>query len=157
MTIDPEVSLRTRIVSGAIRRIGLFTRGMTLGVRAIVLDDANRVFLVRHTYVRGWYLPGGGVERGEDALVSLARELEEEGNISLRGEPELFGLFAQGARDHVIVYLVRDFAQRAPKAPDREIAEAGFFPVDALPDGATRATRERLAELFKRAPKSRRW
>ncbi|MDE2361954.1 MAG: NUDIX domain-containing protein [Hyphomicrobiales bacterium] len=157
MTSDPTVSLRTRLVSGAIRRIGLVTRGMTLGVRAIVIDGQDRVFLVRHTYVKGWYLPGGGVERGEDAVTSLARELDEEGDIALAGEPELFGLYAQGARDHVAVYIVRAFTQRAPKAPDREIAEAGFFPLDALPAGATRATRERLDEMLKRAPKGRRW
>ena len=46
-------------------------RGMTLGVRAVVLDEENRVFLVKHSYVSGWHLPGGGVETGEtfrDAL-----------------------------------------------------------------------------------------
>ena len=42
-----------------------FARGMTLGVRAVVIDANDRVFLVRHTYVSGWYLPGGGVEVGQ--------------------------------------------------------------------------------------------
>ena len=37
-------------------------RGMTLGVRAACFDGDGRVFLIRHTYVRGWYFPGGGVE-----------------------------------------------------------------------------------------------
>ena len=37
------------------------SRGMTLGVRAACFDDAGRIFLVRHTYVPGWHMPGGGV------------------------------------------------------------------------------------------------
>src|ERR1700744_583683 len=39
-----------------------FARGMTLGVRAIVVDGEGKVFLVKHSYVAGWHLPGGGVE-----------------------------------------------------------------------------------------------
>src|SRR3974390_3329857 len=39
-----------------------FARGMTLGVRAVVLDGENRIFLVRHSYVAGWPLPRGGGE-----------------------------------------------------------------------------------------------
>ena len=42
-----------------------FARGMTLGARAVVLDGDNHVFLIKHSYVTGWHLPGGGVETGE--------------------------------------------------------------------------------------------
>ena len=70
-----------------------FARGMTLGVRAVVLDGENRVFLVRHSYVSGWHLPGGGVETGETFLSSLRRELIEEGRIEMTGQPLLHGLF----------------------------------------------------------------
>lgn len=41
------------------------TRGKTLGVRAVAVDTQGRVLMVRHTYLAGWWLPGGGVDRGE--------------------------------------------------------------------------------------------
>lgn len=130
--------------------IFLLTRPMTLGVRAAVLDAQGRVFLVRHTYVPGWHLPGGGVEVGETMLEALTRELAEEGNITMTAPPALHGIFfntSGSRRDHVAVYVVRAFAQSAPRQPDRELAETGFFALDALPEATTRATRARLAEI----------
>jgi ADP-ribose pyrophosphatase YjhB (NUDIX family) len=130
----------------------LVRRPMTLGVRGLVYDKTtNSVFLVRHTYVPGWQLPGGGVETGETMLEALERELAEEANIELLGTPELRSLHANhrsSRRDHVAFYFVTAFRQTAPHLGDREIAEAGFFPLDRLPDDTTPATRRRLAEIF---------
>src|SRR5438128_1164396 len=65
-----------------------FTRGLTLGARALVVDEAGRILLVQHSYAAGWSLPGGGVEPGETVREALARELAEEGNIKLLGAPQ---------------------------------------------------------------------
>ena len=73
--------------------VSLFRRGVTLGVRAAVFDAEGRVFLVKHSYMPGWYLPGGGVDRGETMRQALERELMEEAGIRLTGPAMLFGLY----------------------------------------------------------------
>jgi 8-oxo-dGTP pyrophosphatase MutT (NUDIX family) len=142
-----------------IRRVFHFywrlVRGMTLGVRAVVLDADNKVFLVKHSYVPGWYLPGGGVEVGESFLESLRRELVEEGRIELVGEPVLHGVFFNShvsPRDHVAVYVVRHFRQDRLPEPNREIVACGFFDPAALPDDTTPGTRLRIAEVLDGKP-----
>lgn len=133
---------------------------MTLGVRAVVLDGKNRVFLVRHSYVSGWHLPGGGVETGETFLDSLTRELREEGRIELTGEPQLHGLYFNrkiSRRDHVAVYVVREFIQDRAPEPNREIVACGFFDAAELPEDTTRGTRLRLAEVLQNQPRMEDW
>ena len=125
-------------------------RGLTLGVRAAAFDDKGRVFLVRHTYVPGWQFPGGGVEVDETALEALERELFEEGNVTLGAAPQLFNVYFNSRitnRDHVLLYVCRDVRCQVPKVADKEIAETGFFALDALPENTTQATRQRLKEI----------
>jgi len=128
-----------------------FARGLTLGVRGLVIDGTGRVFLVKHSYVPGWHLPGGGVEPGETLTTALARELREEGNIELGEPPLFFAVYFNrrvSRRDHVVLYIVRSFHQSAPPQPNSEIVAHGFFNPDALPQDTARATRERIAEVI---------
>jgi 8-oxo-dGTP pyrophosphatase MutT (NUDIX family) len=135
-------------------------RSMTLGVRAVVLDGENKVFLVKHSYVSGWYLPGGGVEVGETLLHALHRELMEEGRIEAVGEPVLHGIFFNShvsRRDHVAVYVIRQFRQDRLPQPNREIVACGFFDAGALPAGTTPGTRLRIAEVLDGKPPTATW
>ena len=137
-----------------------FSRAMTLGVRALVVDEAGRVFLVKHSYVSGWHLPGGGVEPGETLLDALIRELREEANIEPTGPPALHGVFFNhrvSRRDHVAVFVLRDFRQIAAPVPDREIIAHGFFALDELPNDTTGGTRARIIEILGGIPISERW
>jgi ADP-ribose pyrophosphatase YjhB (NUDIX family) len=158
---EPRLKPGERLRHRLFHLLFLLTRPMTLGVRAIVHDrEAGSVLLVRHTYVSGWQLPGGGIEPGETAEAALAREVEEEGNVVVNGRPILAGFHYNrhaSRRDHVAVYVVTDFTLRGPKAADREIAEAGFFRLDSLPTETTPATRRRLAEYAGAADRSAHW
>jgi ADP-ribose pyrophosphatase YjhB (NUDIX family) len=130
-----------------------YARGFTLGVRGLVFDAQGRVFLIKHSYVTGWHLPGGGVEPGETLSTALERELREEGNIELIGPPELYAIYWNRRiawRDHVALYVVRSFRQSAPPQPNHEIVAHGFFTPDAFPDGTTASTRARIAEVLER-------
>ncbi len=155
-----EASLGVRARRRIFHGVTLLTRAVTLGVRGLALDPEGRVFLVRHTYMPGWHLPGGAVDRGETAAEALVRELREEGNLELPGPPELVGIHLNrrlANRDHVVLFLARQVRQSAPRRPDREIAESGFFSLDALPEGTTPATRRRLAEFRTGAPPAPEW
>ncbi len=60
-------------------------------------------------------------------------------------------------RDHVALFIVREFRQDAAPQPNYEIVEHGFFAPDALPDGTGRATRARIAEVLGGAAVSEVW
>ncbi len=126
------------------------SRAMTLGERGVVVDAEGRVLLVEHTYVPGWHFPGGGVERGETAVQSLGRELEEEAGVQPTAEPRLVSVHSNHRSypgDHVLVYLVEVWSP-CPATSRGEIHQVRWFALDHLPPGVTPATRARLAEIF---------
>jgi 8-oxo-dGTP pyrophosphatase MutT (NUDIX family) len=140
--------------------IWLVLRGLTLGVRGVVLDDQGRVLLIRHGYLPGWNFPGGGVESGETGIDALKRELLEEANVTLTEEPVLHGIFHQPSfsrRDHVLVYVARAFVWPGPNKPNREIAECGFFALNALPPDISPGARRRLGEILDGTPRIVTW
>jgi ADP-ribose pyrophosphatase YjhB (NUDIX family) len=136
-------------------------RPRSFGVRALVLDGAGRVGLVHHTYIPGWYLPGGGVKRGESAGAALARELAEEAGITDVSVERILGAYhnrGEGKDDYVLVFIVRaaDPAQLRP-ADRLEIERAAWFPLNALPPDVSPATARRLAEYLEGATGTGQW
>jgi ADP-ribose pyrophosphatase YjhB (NUDIX family) len=125
-------------------------RGMTLGVRGLVVDTEGKVLLIKHTYTPGWYMPGGGIERGETAEQALERELHEEAGVMMTGRARLLsfhsneGLFRG---DHVLIYRVEQFETGEPTQTG-EIEEIAWFSPGDLPADVTQATRRRLAEAL---------
>lgn len=119
----------------------------------------NEILLVRLSYVKGWYLPGGGVNRGESFAQAMIRELHEECGV-IPVESELLGIYftnRQGKDDHVAVFVVPDFRLDPEHQRDPEIEEQRFFPVGDLPDDVTPATRRRIQEYLGAEEPSESW
>ncbi len=135
------------------------TRGATLGVRGLVLNDAGEVLLVEHTYIHGWFLPGGGVERGETTEHALIRELQEEAGVRVLGRPRLVTIHANHRvfrGDHVVLYRVEAWEPCAA-AQQGEIRQVGWFAPGALPHDISPGTRRRIAEALGGAEGSLHW
>ena len=136
------------------------SRGMTLGVRGVILREGREVLLIRHGYQPGWHFPGGGVEWGETLLSALERELDEEVGVTLTGAPELHGIFCNSASfpgDHIAVFVVRHWQRRKHYRRRGEIAEARMFALSDLPERTDPGTRARLAEIVDRMPPGALW
>jgi 8-oxo-dGTP pyrophosphatase MutT (NUDIX family) len=130
----------------------------SLGVRAIVVDAANKVLLVKHTYHPGWYLPGGGIKRRETPEAAIIREVHEEAGIQVVNKPTLWGIYlcrGQIVEGFSIVYLINDFTCFTQSS--LEIEAMGWFEFNQLPEGTTLATKTRLAEFFTGTPQSSLW
>jgi 8-oxo-dGTP pyrophosphatase MutT (NUDIX family) len=156
MHLTPFQYVRTRI---HLFLVALRKR-LTVGVRAVLLDG-SRVLLIKHTYLPGWQFPGGGVEPRETAELSAAREVMEEAGYETQGRPALHGFYlnrvAGGARDHVAVYVWRIFRRQREFKPNFEIAELGWFEVDALPADIEPGTARRLREIVEGTTPDAEW
>jgi ADP-ribose pyrophosphatase YjhB (NUDIX family) len=130
-------------------------------VRVVAFDEGgSRVFLVRHSYLPGLYLPGGAVDAGESCRAALVREAREEGGLELTEAPELFHVYwnpALGRRDHVVLYVARGVRQALERSARVEIVGGAFHPADRMPADATPATRARLTEVLGGRPPAEVW
>ncbi len=107
-------------------------RPVSFGVRVLLVKD-GQILLIKHTYKKGWHLPGGGLKRGETVEEAARREAREETGAALKNI-RLVGIFSKsedGFSGHNILFASNDFDVVGQH--DHEIAEARFFPLDALP------------------------
>lgn len=120
-------------------------RPTTVGVRLLAVKEGE-VLLVKHTYLDGWYLPGGGVQPGETLRDAIAREAAEEAGVVMQ-DLRLFGAyssFLEGKSDHIVVFVCEAFTWREVRS--REIESVDCFALGELPEGTSPGTRRRIAE-----------
>jgi NAD+ diphosphatase len=116
-----------------------------------VVRFGDEVLLVRHSYARRdqWDLPGGFLHPGEDPELTLRRELAEE--LGVRPTREQLIARTPARLDHKreeLFTFVADVDTKAITPSEAEIADARWFPRDALPSGATRLARRMTARSY---------
>jgi 8-oxo-dGTP pyrophosphatase MutT (NUDIX family) len=129
----------------------------TVGARTLVLQN-DHILLVKHTYLPGWYTIGGGVDAGESGLQALIRELKEEVGVILHESPSILGFYHnpyEKRDDYVVVYVCKEFEKK--EVVSKEILEARWFPLNALPPDISPATKRRIEEYLGRRPLSDVW
>jgi ADP-ribose pyrophosphatase YjhB (NUDIX family) len=147
------------------RRVGLLAKltaqallaPVAYGACALVERD-GKVLLVRHSYMPGWLLPGGGVGRGEPAEHAILRELKEEIGLVRSAPPELFGIYSRrtGWVTNVIaLYRLHDveFTFR----PNLEVREVLWADPASPPPQTPDSVRRRLGELLGMEPRGPHW
>ena len=125
----------------------------TIGARAIILDcEHESVLLVRLSYIKGWYLPGGKVKNMETVTDGLKRELKEEIGFSADGEGfQLFGVYSnffEGKSDTIIVFVCSGHMDEEG-SKNVEIEERRWFPLNVLPEDVSPGTKRRLDEYVR--------
>ena len=131
---------------------------VVLGTRVMVIQD-GRVLLVKMTYLKNWYFPGGGVDRNESLSAAAAREVLEETAYKTNSLKFLSMYFdsRERASNHIALFLSSDVSAVEGARPDFEIEKVEWFPLSALPEGLSPATRRRLDEYVAAKPATEIW
>ena len=114
-------------------------------VSVVARDLEGKVLLVRHSYgPHGWFLPSGGMKRGEDPVATARRELAEETGCTMEGARLVGQIEEELSGSPHTAHIVACITQDVPRPDRREVLEARFFPTHSLPEPLGPRTRSRL-------------
>ena len=130
------------------RILWIFHHKFMLGVAGIILDDEQRVLVLKHRYRAPemmWGLPSGYANRGETLENALIREVHEETGYAIEVS-ELIQI-KSGFQLRLEAYYKGKLVGGKLEVDGNEVLEAAFFPLDALPPGMPRSHVELLSSL----------
>jgi 8-oxo-dGTP diphosphatase len=113
-----------------------------------LLDHGGRLLMLRQHHRHGWTLPGGLIDRGEDAVQAVVREMREETGLSIEvGLPVGVVVDPRARRVDVVFHVPVE--REIEVTPSSEATRAEWLtPQDAGP--VDEPTAQALA-LFRRA------
>ena len=134
-------------------------RWQTRGVKVMVFHSAGELLLIRNSYGKShlYVLPGGGIHRREPPETAAAREMLEETGLTIEAVRPFATYVSELEGKSDTVHLFTATTDGAPNADSMEVSEAGFYPLDRLPENVSDATLRRIAEYRGERPISGRW
>ncbi len=132
-------------------------RRPVVGIAVVGRDADGRILLIRRADTGEWALPGGTLEWGETLRTCLDRELVEEANATIEGEPALVGVYSKPSRDPrfhgVTVVASCRVASRAPRGENPlEILEARVFAEREIPAKLAFGMQDMLKNALSKTP-----
>jgi 8-oxo-dGTP pyrophosphatase MutT (NUDIX family) len=138
---------------------------LMVGAAILVLDEQDRLLMMKRSDSGCWGPPGGATEPGEVVEDAAKRETLEETNLEI-GEMSLFGVFSgpelyykypngDEVYNVTIVYLSRDW--RGQVKLNGEHTEWNWFAADEIPDDVSPPIKpviERFRDSFSKANRS---
>lgn len=118
----------------------------------IATNRAGEVLLVRHSYGSDlWSLPGGGRGRAENPEEAARREIREELAVDVIGLELVSELAETISGAPHIAHVFSGTLAGEPQPDRREILEARFFALDALPRNISGIASARIAAFRARS------
>ncbi len=117
------------------------------GVKALIRNPEGNYLLVL-SHDRGWEIPGGAVEGGEDLLTALHREIAEEIGIQI-GNEKLAGVYSNHlAPPRLLFWFPADLISGTPGVSD-EVKAGAWFPRDEVTSKISHPSfRDRVEDLL---------
>lgn len=116
----------------------------TVVVGCLVRNDQNEVLLIRH-HKRGWEIPQGRVEEGEDLVAALHREVLEEAGIRIEAGP-LAAVWSMVSPPSALIFAFLGRYRSGDLSGSGDSAEARWFPEE---EAATMVAGTAMKERFK--------
>jgi ADP-ribose pyrophosphatase YjhB (NUDIX family) len=120
----------------------------TVSAAAIIFNEKKEVLLLNHVLrpYSGWGIPGGFIEKSEQAEDAVRREIREETGIEL-SRLKLYTIRTLGTHLEILFFATAD---GEPQIRSAEIIEAKWYAPSDLPEDVVRVHGKHIEDAMKK-------